>query len=66
MRKYEMMYERGGRRTSKRKSVKTTKKRSAVSRQLRATKRQAMNILGGIGIVAVVVWMFQFIISGGG
>ena len=63
--KHVMMYERG---RGKRKAVKTktTKKSSKVSRQLRAAKRQAMNILGGIGIVAVVVWMFQFIISGGG
>jgi len=62
MNRHSMVHEGKGSR-GKRKVVKTSKKRSAVSRQLRAAKRQAMNILGGIGVIAVVVWIIQFITS---
>jgi len=68
--RHAMTYERGGMKKAKRKGAKTSRKRSAVSgqrlavsRKLRAAKHQAMNILAGIGIIAVVVWMFQFVIG---
>jgi len=55
MTKHAMMYERGGMRKAKKKSIKTTKKRSAVSGQLRAAQRQLWNVLGGVGMVTVIL-----------
>jgi len=72
MSRHAMTYERGGMKKAKRKGAKTSRKRSAVSgqraglsRKLRVAQRQAMNILAGIGIIVVVVWMFQFVAGGG-
>jgi hypothetical protein len=45
----------------KKKAVKTTKKSSAIGRQLRSVKRQAWNVLGAIGCFAVIVWLVQLI-----
>lgn len=58
-----MMYE-AGRRPKKKKAVKTAKKSSAIGRQWRSVKRQVWNALGAIGCIAVIVWMFQFVVSG--
>jgi ribonuclease P protein component len=61
MSKHEMTYERGGLRKPKKKAVKTTKKRSVISRKVRSAQRTLWNLLGGVGLVAVMIWMFQFI-----
>ncbi len=63
MSKHAMMFERGGLKKPKKKAVRTSKKSSKVSRQLKALKHQVMNVLGGIGFVAVVIWMFQFVMD---
>lgn len=56
--RHEMAIEGRGRRT-KRAKVKKSKKSSAIGRQLRSAKRQAWNILGGVGFVTVIVLLFQ-------
>ena len=62
-RRHEMTIE--GRGSRKRKAVKTTKKRSAINRQMRTWQRQARNVLGGIGLIAVVL-VLLWLITGGG
>ena len=60
-----MMYEGRGTRKGKGKKKRSavSGQRSAVIRKWRAAKRLTMNILAGIGIIVVVVWMFQFVIG---
>lgn len=53
--KHVMVYEGRGRGGKKRKAV---KKQSLVNRKLRALKRQVMNVLGGVGFVAVILVLF--------
>lgn len=60
-----MLYEVKGRKAGKRKTVKAGKKSSALGRQWRSVKRQAWNVLGAIGCIVVIVWMIQFVMSGG-
>jgi len=65
MKRHAMTYERGGVRKGKRKAVKTSKKGSVVSRQLRAMQRQMWNVLGGVGMLTVVIVLFRLIVGGG-
>jgi len=64
MSKHEMTFERGGRK-AKKKAVKTTKKSSPLSRQVKSVKRQAQNALGIVGGVVVVWWLIQLATGGG-
>jgi len=63
MRKHEMMFE--GKGSRKRKAVKTTKKGSVVVRKLNSWKRQAWNLLGAVGCLAVAWWLIQMAMGGG-
>ena len=63
MSKHEMMFERGGMKKAKKKAVKTTKKGSAIARKWKAAKRTISNVLASVGIVVLVIWMFQFVVS---
>lgn len=61
--KHEMMIE--GRGRGKKRKMKTTKKGSVVKRQMRTWKRQAWNVLGGVGFITVALVLFWLIRGGG-
>jgi hypothetical protein len=64
VKKHEMTFERGGMKRAKKKAVKGSKKSSPLARKVRAAKRTAWNVLGGVGMVAVLIWMFQYVAGG--
>jgi len=63
MNRHAMTIERGGGKRKKSK-VKTTKKGSVVNRKLNALKRQAWNVLGGVGLITIV-GAIVYLITGG-
>lgn len=53
----------GARRRKSRKGIVTSKRRSRLQVSLARWKRQAWNVLGGLGLMVIVLWLASLVIN---
>ena len=63
--RHEMIVEGRGSKGGKRKAVKKSVKHSTGSRKFARLKRQAWDVLGGVGFVTMIMILFWLVVGGG-